>query len=233
VNPNLIYCSISGFGQEGPLHDLPGHDLTYAALSGLIDALYGPEPRVPGVQVVDAGVAFLAVIQILAALHARDSGPRFLDVSLLQGAQALMPGAIAEATGEPRAGRTLFDLLRGSERNNLYRCADGRWLAISPIEEPFWQKLNAALQESGDLAQGEALTDPRLHAIFARRPAEEWFSLLAAAGVPCGPVRTVHEAIADRPALPWDKAGPAPALGQHTAAWLERLGHPSESHEHR
>src|SRR5579859_1844026 len=135
LNPRLVYCSISGYGQEGERSLLPGHDLAYAALAGLLDALFPEVPRVPGVQVVDAASSLVAAFRICAALHQVDAGPQFLDLTLYEAAQMMMPVAIAEVHPDATGGQPLSRVLAGSERNNLYLCADDRWLALTPIEE--------------------------------------------------------------------------------------------------
>jgi alpha-methylacyl-CoA racemase len=240
VNDRLVYCSISGYGQDGPLRDLAGHDLTYAAASGLIDALSPGEPRVPGVQLVDSAGGLLACVRILAALRAADAGPQYLDVSLVDGARALMPGAFAESLHEPDGRTSVMDLLRGSSRNNLYRCADGRWLAVSPLEEPFWWRLCITLRENGALAADETPTAESLHSIFRKRSCHDWYVLLGGAGVPCAPVNQLREAMEDPERLGLSpcndgaairregidpRAIRAPALGEHTAAWITALGY--------
>jgi crotonobetainyl-CoA:carnitine CoA-transferase CaiB-like acyl-CoA transferase len=234
-NGRLVYCSISGYGQEDPLRGLPGHDLTYAALSGFLEALFPGAPRVPGVQLVDAAAALVAAIRILAALHAVGEGPQYLDVTLVDAAQTLMPVAIAEACAGDSQGPSMLDVLRGSARNNVYRCADDRWLAVAPLEEPFWERLCALLRREGLLEPGEAPSDEALRAVFARRSAQEWFSHLAEAGVPCGPVIGVEEGVQRRAQVAFPGfAGlmkgelPVPVLGEHTACWLEALGYSQE-----
>lgn len=224
-NSRLVYCSLSGYGQRGQLSNLPGHDLTYAAVSGLLDALFPDRPHVPGVQLVDAAGALLATVRILAALHAAHRRPQYLDVSLYEGARALMPAAVVEALSD-RDSLPLLDILRGSERNDVYRCADGRWLAVTPLEDAFWQRLRALLEREGFLEPGVQPTSRDLHDIFRRRASDDWYVLLSAADVPCAPVRSTHQAERD-PAAHDDldrSEGNAPALGEHTAMVLEELG---------
>jgi crotonobetainyl-CoA:carnitine CoA-transferase CaiB-like acyl-CoA transferase len=223
-NPRLVYCSISGYGQEGEYAALPGHDLAYAALGGLLDALFPNAPRVPGVQLADAASALVAALRICAALHAADAGPQFLDVTLLEAAQTLMPVQIAEAHPGISGGPLMSSMLAGSERNNLYLCSDGKWLALTPIEEHFWEGLLQVLRQEGLIGAEEEPPVERLEGIFRQRSADDWFTLLSAGGVPSGPMRTVAEAMPQAmvPMTPGIEER-APAVGEHTSLWLEML----------
>jgi crotonobetainyl-CoA:carnitine CoA-transferase CaiB-like acyl-CoA transferase len=227
-NVRLVYCSISGYGQEGELRDLPGHDLTYAAMSGLLEALSPGQPRVPGVQVVDSASSLLAAVRILAALHHTDAGPQYLDVSLYDAALALMPLNLAEASLASAGAPSLLDALRGGERNDVYRCADGRFIAITPLEEGFWQRLCALLRRLQLIDASSVPSSEQLHTIMAQRTCDEWFALLAGADIPCAPVRSVHVEPDHPAAAPPAGPGAAPALGEHTQLWLEELGYDAD-----
>lgn len=219
-NQRLVYCSISGFGQEGPLRTAAGHDLTYAAMSGLLSTLSPDLPRVPGVQLLDSGVALLAVIRILAALRIANRGPQHLDISLAATAPFLMPLQMAEATATDAEGPSLVHALHGSPRYDVYRCADGTWIALAPLEESFWQKFRGVLEEEGSLAPDEEPASAQLHDIIGRQSANAWLQRFAAADVPCAPIRSVEEALTagDVEAMPL--RGDAPKLGEHTEAVL-------------
>lgn len=218
-NPRLVYCAISGFGQEGEYRDLPGHDLTYAAMSGLLDALSPDQPLVPGVQIVDTASSLLAAMRILAALYSIDRGPQYLDVSLYEAAQTLMPLNLEEASLEPAGAPSLLDVLRGGERNDVYRCSDGSFIAITPLEEPFWHRLCSLFQQLRLIEAGATLSSELLHELVQQRSSAEWFALLAAADIPCAPVRTVREV------APPAVTGAVPDLGEHTVSWLLELGY--------
>ncbi|TLZ87326.1 MAG: CoA transferase, partial [Methanobacteriota archaeon] len=116
MNPRLVYCSFSGYGQTGPYKDLPGHDINFQALAGILGVTTGREdkaPAIPGVPIADLASGFNAALAILAALRVRDRTGRgeFIDVSIYDTAVALMVLGLARflATGEePVAGETLL-----------------------------------------------------------------------------------------------------------------------------
>lgn len=221
-NQRLVYCSISGYPREGPHRDLTGHDLTYAAMSGLAHALSPARPMVPGVQLVDAASALVAAFRIAAALQARAQGPQYLPLSLYEASTFLMPGTVAEVHVPSQDGNSLMTMLAGGPRNDLYHCVDGGWLAVSPIEEPFWQTLLTVLRQEGLIDVGRAPSSEDLHRVFALRPRDEWFRLLSAAGVPCAPVLTPQEVYGPETTQISDSV---PRLGEHTVAALQEAGY--------
>jgi len=205
--PELIYCSITGFGQTGPLAGRAGHDLNYLALSGLLAlAPHGPAgPAVPPLLAADiAGGAYPAVINILLALEQRrrTGRGRRLDVAMCPN---LLPfawwaiAAAAETGAWPGAGDAL--LTGGSPRYQLYRTRDGRWLAAAPLEDRFWDTFCAAIdlpprwRRSGDLAAVRREVAARI----AQRPAQEWEELLGARDCCCSLVVDLATALGKQP----------------------------------
>jgi crotonobetainyl-CoA:carnitine CoA-transferase CaiB-like acyl-CoA transferase len=206
LRPGLIYCSISGYGQEGPARDLPGHDINYLGVVGALDPPV--EPGMPPrhfitVPVADLAAALFAANAILAALLRRDraraagarDGGAYLDVSLAGSALALMSGRL-----DDRRARML-----GGGGYGAFVAADGRALTVACIEDVFWRRLCVALgfpaladtpswatfaQRRADAERIDAL----LAVEFARRPRAEWLDLLRAADVPAAPVNTPGEA---------------------------------------
>jgi crotonobetainyl-CoA:carnitine CoA-transferase CaiB-like acyl-CoA transferase len=144
LNPNLIHCALSGFGQSGPLRDASGHDLNYVALTGALAATGTMErPVIPFPPMADHAGALMAVITILGALIARrrhGDGGTFLDVSLSESFLSLQELAFAF---EARRGRGL--LSGGFACYQIYRTADDRFLTLSPLEPKFWQNFCAAV----------------------------------------------------------------------------------------
>ena len=139
VNPRIVYCSLSGYGQTGPYRDRPGHDLDYLAVAGLLGLLNGVEgpPEPPGIQVADLAGGTLAALEILAALLARERTGQgaTLDVAVLDAVVAwlapLGAGAASPSRGAGPLGGTF-------PCYHVYACADGAWLAVAALEPPFW-----------------------------------------------------------------------------------------------
>jgi alpha-methylacyl-CoA racemase len=209
ANPRIVYCSTSGYGQDGPAAGWAGHDLNYLAVGGFL-ASSGPGadggPPLPGATIADGAAGGMhAAIAILAALLRRERsgvGER-LDVAVADGVLALMALAIDEhlATGE--AVGPGHDILTGRYAcYGVYRCRDGRWLAVAAIEPAFYANLCRAL--GLDEWQGAQLDDAAqapLRAAFARsfaeRDRDEWVAKLAPADTCVAPVYGVEELVHD------------------------------------
>lgn len=205
-HPGLVVCSITGFGQEGPLAATAGHDLGYLAAAGILalgqttgDGL----PALPPVLLADiAGGAYPAVMAILAALleRQRTGRGRWLDVAMTANLLTLVPWALAEGLaggGWPGPGQGLT--AGGSPRYGLYRAACGGVLAVAPLEERFWQAfceaigLEPALRD--DAHDPEAIRRAVARRI-ATRSLAEWERALAGLDACCMPVRSLAEALA-------------------------------------
>jgi alpha-methylacyl-CoA racemase len=209
VNPRVVFCSTTGYGQDGPHAHWAGHDLNYLAAGGYLDCSGRDErngPALPGATIADsAGGGMHAAMAILAALVRRAStgAGAYLDVSVADGVVALMSLAIDEylATGDvpgPRHG-----LLTGRYAcYDVYECADGRWLSVAAIEPRFWANVCAALgcdqwvdHQTDDAAQEAIRSD--LRAAFATRDREHWISTLGPADTCVAPVASIAEVVAD------------------------------------
>lgn len=245
--PGLVYCSLSGYGQDSPLAGLPGHDLNYAAYGGLLAAVQEEDRRpVPPLNLVadwSAG-SLVAVVGILAALRERESsglGQR-VDVSITDGVLYLLANAVAELVAggvEPVARH--HTLTGGLPHYDCYRCADGSWLSVAPLEAPFHERFVAALGLGPAASDEERRAE--LRALFARRPAAEWFELLAEADVPVAPVLALADALGtehvaarrmvqvlDGPGgEPVTQVGVVPALSRTPGA-IRRIGTPPGTH---
>ncbi|GAB3577322.1 CoA transferase [Spirosoma luteolum] len=147
VNSRIIYVSITGYGQTGPYAQLAGHDINYTALAGVL-GVSAPNPSappvVPGVQLADvAGGSYMGVIATLAALYARErtGEGQHVDVSMTDAVMPLLATAFASYAGTgtaPPAGA--MPLSGGLPNYGVYRCRDGRYVALGTLEPKFWLK---------------------------------------------------------------------------------------------
>ena len=211
VNPRLIVCAISGYGQRGALRGRAGHDLNYLGYAGALP-LFAPRgggrPIVPGVQIADIGGGGLpAAVGILAALleRARTGEGQYLDISMTDGVLHWLAVQAAEqwATGTaPEGGRG--PLSGGYACYSVYATADGRALTVSAVEPHFWANLCRMLDREQYVAlqyapwpdQQRVFAD--LDALFAGRALAEWLEFFGDAEVCVGPALTLAEALEQR-----------------------------------
>ena len=209
VNPRAVYCSTSGYGQEGPAASWAGHDLNYLALGGFLACSTPGDdgaPPLPGATIADGAAGGMhAAIAVLAALVRRAASGEgaTLDVAVADGVLSLMALAIDEhlATGaEVGPGH---DLLTGRYAcYGVYRCRDGRWLSVAAIEPAFYANLCRALGLEAFLErQLEDAAQPALRSALARafvqRDRDEWVAKLSAADTCVAPVLAVDELARD------------------------------------
>ena len=188
VNPKIIVCSISGFGQTGPYATRAGHDLDYIALAGVL-AMGGDKdgaPMLPGVQIADlAGGALWGASAILAALFRRERTGQgaHLDISMTEGALALLAAELGNQDCGARPTRGGEQLNGGMAGYGVYATSDQRWLAVGALEPKFWIELNKAIGRPpnlGEIVGDQAKLRGELAAIFATKTGAEWSALLGA-----------------------------------------------------
>lgn len=206
LNPGLVYCAISGYGQSGPLRLAPGHDLNYLALSGALQLFgkAGEDPIVPGLSIADVGGgSLMASTGIMAALIARGKTGRgqFVDISMFDGAVSWLAYHGADylfAQIEPRGGERPF--IGQAPCYNVYRCLDGKHVALGIIEDHFWHRFCDAVNlpelKDDQWPVGEAASRQKqqLDALFAKRTRDDWVEFLAPADIPFSAVYNMQEA---------------------------------------
>ena len=208
-NPGLVYCAISGYGQDGPYRNLVGHDINYMGYAGAL-SVTGPResgPLTPGVQVADlGGGALMAAFAIAAALHhRRDSGEgQLVDVSMTDGVVSWLIPHLAGffATGRvPERGRERLN--GGWPCYGVYETADGGHVTLGALEPQFWANF-CRLVGREDLqplhhAEGAARdgVEATLRGLFRTRTRTDWVELLQQADVCVGPVLTLDEVVRD------------------------------------
>ena len=208
VQPMLIYCAITGYGQDGPRSQTAGHDANYIGYSGVLSVIgrEGDRPVIPGVQIGDlAGGGMAATIAILAALHRRSLTGEgdFCDVSMMDGAMSWL--TIHAADFVAGGGVPEPEQMHLSGRYPCYRvypAADG-WLTVGALEPQFWAALCESLDRpdlAGDgFAGGERRAEvvSSLEALFRTKTRAEWMDHFGDRDVCVGPVNDFAEAFED------------------------------------
>jgi alpha-methylacyl-CoA racemase len=191
AHPSLIWCSISGFGQQGPYASYAGHDLTYAAQSGVLTALSKDMPFHPGAMLAVPTGALFALTGILAALRERDLTGRGcqIDISLAEAATWMLGGLDAYFADDP------IQIPVDASRR-LYACQDGSWISVAAAEPRTWKILCDALgvpeliEKLGAQGDESEQVMAQLSGLFATKPAAEWVNELGPIGAAVGPVNS-------------------------------------------
>ena len=213
ANPRLIYCSVSGFGDQGPWRDHPAHGQTLDAYAGLVPAVDGEvQPRTrDGWRTAGTTMGgVFAALGVLAALHRRHTGTdraQYISVSLWQ---AAMWWSWRDLTMLANTGRPWIDYGDLGSRYSLYSTADDRVLLLAPVERRFWEafcdivgleeRRAVGSWELSGMCHGAGPEFDAERVLIAERirsrPLEEWVALFEAADLPFAPVLTVEEALA-------------------------------------
>ena len=206
ANQGLIYCAISGYGQDGPYRERAGHDLNYAALAGLV-GLAGPKAGAPAlspVQIADIGGGSMwALVGILTALYARQASGRgqFIDISMTEGAQSFLHSALAahiggEASPPARGADTLTG---GQSCYAVYETKDGSFFTVAALEPKFWKRFCDAIERPDLIAKqyGSPELIERVRAeiadVFLTKTREQWSEVFAEVDACCEPVLRPEE----------------------------------------
>ncbi len=237
VNERIIYCSISGFGQDGPYRDLPGYDFVIQAMSGLMSITGSPdgEPMKFGVPIVDLVSGLYAAVSILGALiYRRETGKgQYIDISLYDSAVSILAnvGSNYLVSGEV-PGR------HGNAHPNIvpyqaFRASDG-YVAVGIGNDAQWRKFCAIVGRE-DLSSDERFETnekrvenrkiliPILEEIFVTEKVDFWVSKLREAGIPVGPINTVDRVFADPQTL---ARGMLSEIPHPTIGVLKAIGSP-------
>lgn len=208
LNPKLIYCSLTGFGQNGPYKDLPGHDVNYLGIAG-IASLTGrhDRPELMGVQVADIGGGGLnAVIAILMALFTRTSTGKgqYIDVAMLDGAMTWLAYAFPRYwASQQLPNRGKERLTGGRPGYGIYKTKDKKFIAVGALEQKFWRNLCVCIDHP-ELIEEQALQNKSkdsvktiLEQAFLSKTREEWFELSKSNEICITPVYELDEIIHD------------------------------------
>lgn len=205
-NEDLVYCSLSGYGQTGPYAERVGHDLNYVGVAGLLDMTREDEsmtPQIPGYQIGDLGGGLFAAFSIVGGLLSRElgNGGEYIDVAMTDVVASFSQAISHEALtgGDPRPGETA--LTGRFPWYNVYETADGRYLTLAALEPKFWETFCEEVDRE-DLVEYHGSEDPAeltavreaLTEVFASRSRDAWLEALSDETM-VGPVCTPAEAL--------------------------------------
>lgn len=212
INPKVVYCSLSGYGQDGPYKTLSGHDLNYISYAGILGltARQGQAPTIPGVQIADiGGGALYATIGILlAVMGAQKSGVgQYVDTSMLDGAVSWLPILASDyfVTGvAPKAGSAM--LIGRNACYEVYETADGKYISIAAVEPHLWANFCDLIgREEFKAWQRDTERQPEmfeyLRTLFKTKTRDEWCETLRGCDCCWAPVLGVDEVFADEQVL--------------------------------
>jgi crotonobetainyl-CoA:carnitine CoA-transferase CaiB-like acyl-CoA transferase len=206
ANPRLVYCAITGYGQDGPYRDRAGHDINYTGYAGVLHNMGPPDevPLLPSVQIGDFAGGMAAALGLVAGLRkAAETGRgEMVDISMLDVVASwsgvLMAWQLATGDVPPRGG---MPLAGGLACYRVYQASDGRFLAVGALEPQFWRTLceQLGVPELVDeqYADDQEELAGRLQAILATRPRDDWVTELAHVDACVGPVNDIGESMVD------------------------------------
>lgn len=209
LNPRIIYCSLTGFGQDGPYRDRAAHDINLAALAGALELLRNEQgnPPVPSIQIGGAGGGSLvAVIGILAALLRRlkTGKGEYLDVAILDGLTPFMCLAMSQYLADGKLGPEEKNRLKGGYASyNIYETKDSRFIAVGCLEEGTWREFCAAVGRNDFMKdlhaspERQAEMKTRLEIMFREKPRSEWIAIFKPFNTCVSPVNNLEEAAND------------------------------------
>lgn len=202
TNPRLIYCSLSGYGADGPYADRAGHDLTYQAYAGALGLgtdLAGL-PVAPGVQSADMLGSLAALVGVLIALQARQrtGEGRVVDASMLDALVSVQGMHLLNHAAGARAAARAMPLNGGFPCYDVYATADGKAIALGALEPKFWERFCDVVARPDWLGQQfDPALRPEVAALFRTRARDEWRVILENADCCVAPVLEVDEVLSD------------------------------------
>ena len=249
VNPKIIYCSITGYGQKGPYKNKAGHDLNYASLAGLLDVI-SKKPLVPGIQIADVGCALIAAFSIVACLYYRQVSGKgnYIDVPVLGSSLALIGIHIAHRSDSKKTDT----ILSGAKAcYSVYETKDHRFVSLGAVETKFWTSFCNAAKRKDLIKRQFDGTGPfikEMRRIFKNKTLKDWICLNDKYDFCCEPVKDIKEVLEDKHlqsrksiieldglrqvALPFNFSCVkkldylrAPNLGEHTRHILKNIGY--------
>ena len=209
INPRAVYCSVSGYGQDGPYSQMAGHDINYISFAGAL-GLIGPQngrPAIPLNLIADyAGGGLCGAVGILAALMAREKTGKgqYVDIAMSEGVLYMLSGLVSDVLSRgilaERGGNRLNG---GAPYYNVYRTKDDKYFSIAAIEPWFWENLcrSVGLEDllpyQDATGHKKAEVEQALTDTFSAKTRDEWFETLKDANISVGKVYSLEEALDD------------------------------------
>ena len=212
INDGLIYCTISGFGQDGPYAAAPASDTIIQAMSGVMSLVGEPDgpPLRVGFPLIDMAAASAAVQGILLSLYGRQNGygGANLDISLMAAAAAMMSGGFTRYLASGKVPKRQGNQNATLAPAGAFQGADGRYLTIAILRDSHWRKFCSAMgledltddprfQTNAVRVENRALLDDLITPLFASKPTAAWLELLREADILCGPINDFADVAAD------------------------------------
>ncbi|MHA1254116.1 MAG: CaiB/BaiF CoA transferase family protein [Promethearchaeota archaeon] len=222
INPSIICCSLTGYGQNGPYSQIAGHDLNYVGICGILElnkerSIFGKDnlerkPLVPGIQAADIGGGLVSAIGILGALFEREMNPKkegqFVDVSMTDSVFSFMPMEAAtyfsrivnKESGEPKIPKFLHGEV---PFYSVYKTKDDKFLSVGVIEVKFWQELCRGLGRDDLLQKGTVQGEEKERVFeeikkeFLKKTQKEWMEIFINRDACVMPVHSFSEACED------------------------------------
>ena len=206
INKNIIYVSITGYGQDGPKSMVAGHDLNYIGNTGLLSVSMGDGENtvVPPALVADiAGGSYPAVINILLALRKRDLNNEgsYIDISMSDNLFPFMFWGLGSGFSKNKwPGNSDGVLSGGSPRYNIYKTRDGGYIAAAPLEDRFWNKFCKAIElpkKFIKMENDQGKVTQEIRKIIGQKNKNYWFEVFNKADCCCSIVKSIEEAVND------------------------------------
>lgn len=219
INKSIIYCSLTGYGQDGHYEQIAGHDLNYVGLSGMLHLnkerlIFGKRdqditPIVPGLQAADIGGGLVSTIGILGAIMERERNPerigQYIDISMLDSVFSFMPmQAAIHLANEYNKSNKAKNVLHGAfPFYSIYKTKDEKFISLGIVEMKFWHDLCKALGRDDlklkQMAQGEEREKvfEELQKEFLKKTRDEWYEILKDYDACAMPIKSIGEACED------------------------------------
>ncbi|WP_301110011.1 CoA transferase [Sporosarcina sp.] len=209
INPGLIYCAITGYGQDGPYADLPGHDVNYISYAGLLNMMgkRNGEPQIPATQIADiGGGSYPAAVGILLALFEREKTGigQMVDISMMDGAISWMPTFLPNyLASEEQQKRGELDLSGKLASYAVYETKDQKWLSVGALEPKFWSEFCKTIGTEDFIHKLREPIDVQeqmkeeIQRILLQKTSAEWMETFQKVNACVSPVQSFEEMVDD------------------------------------